>query len=96
MSASRFVPLVVLLLGLAAPVRAAELGTETSAIRVRGTTGTSPAALGHLRKRIADAALEVCGASPGSLREVKDAVQSTTCWQDSYARGIAQTGGYKP
>jgi UrcA family protein len=92
----RTIPLALLVLALAVPVRAVEPGMETITIRVRGTTDQSSAAQRHLRQRVADAALEACGAAPGSLAEVKDAVRRTPCWQESYTRAISQTGGHQP
>jgi UrcA family protein len=93
---SRTIPLALLILGLAAPVRAIEPGIETSTIRVRGTADPSAGAQRHLKQRLADAALEACGAAPGSLVEVKDAVRRTRCWQDSYTRALSQTGRHEP
>ncbi len=90
MSDIRTVPLALIVLGLAASIAAAEPGVETTIVRVRGAASMSPAAMRHLEERISQAALEVCGAAPGSLVEVKDAVAHTRCWQDSYANGMAQ------
>jgi UrcA family protein len=92
----RIIPLVLLVVGLTAPVRAVEPGVETITIRVRGAANQSPAALRHLRQRLADAALEACGAAPGSLAEVKDAVRRTPCWRDSYSLAISQAAGHAP
>ena len=92
----RIIPLVLLVLGLTAPVRAVEPDVETITIRVRGTADQSPAAQRHLRQRLADASLEACGAAPGSLAEVKDAVRRTSCWRDSYTRAVSRAAGHEP
>ncbi len=90
MSVLRTVPIALIVLSLVTSIAAAEPGIETTAIRVRGAASTSPAAMRHLKERISQAALEVCGAAPGSLAEMKDAVAHTRCWHDSYSGGIAQ------
>jgi UrcA family protein len=48
----------------------------------------TPAAARRTIARIEAAALEACGASPFSLREVKLAVRSSDCWGDSVAATI--------
>lgn len=90
MSVLHSAPLVLLVLGLATPARATGPRAETIVIRVRGAASDSPAAARHLRQRIADAALEACGAGPGSLAEAKMSVARTQCWKGSYAGGMAQ------
>lgn len=89
-------PLVLLVLGLATASHAADQRGDTNVIRVRPAASASPAAARHLRQRIADAALEACGAGPGSLAEAKASVASSQCWKDSYAGGIAQVATGQP
>ncbi len=80
---------------LAMPAHAApaDHGSETVIVRVARPVSRSPAAMRRLERRIADAALEVCGASDFSLAEVKAAVLRSACWRQSYADAIAQVGG---
>ena len=75
----------------AAPVTA-ETGTETVIVRITRPASTSPATMRRLERRIAVAALEVCGASAFSLSEVKDAGLRSACWRQSYADAMAQVG----
>jgi UrcA family protein len=52
-----------------------------------------PATPGAARRtlgRIEAAALDVCGASPFSLREMKQAVRDSTCWRDAMAGTMAR------
>ncbi len=78
---------------LAMPVQAAPADPETVIVRVARPASHTPAAMRRLERRIADAALEVCGASDFSLADVKAAVLRSACWRQSYADAIAQVGG---
>ena len=64
---------------------AAPTGLVTTEIRVRYDLRelTSPAAAHRLLRRIRDAALESCGASPFSLPEFKAATVASRCWRDA-------------
>ena len=65
-------------------------GAETTEIRVRYERRelTSPAAARHLLRRIGDAALESCGASPFSLPEYKAAIVESQCWRDAVDNAV--------
>lgn len=88
----RCAPLALAGLVLIVPSLAAQPASETVSIRVAHPASLSPAATRRLERRIANAALEACGASPYSAPGYKDAVARSTCWHDSYADGIAQIG----
>lgn len=90
MSTFRYARTVLLGLALVAPAQAAEHGAETLTIRIARPASTAPAVTRRLERRIAAAALEVCGASPYSVPDMKDAVKHSPCWRESYAAGIAQ------
>jgi UrcA family protein len=68
---------------VAAAAYAAPTGPETTEIRIRYDHRklTSPAAARQLLRRIGEAALESCGASPFSLDEVKTAALASPCWK---------------
>jgi len=73
---------------------AAPNGLETTEIRVRYERRelTSPAAARRLLKRIGDAALESCGASPFSLAEFKTATLGSRCWRDAVDDAVRRIG----
>lgn len=87
------------LLTLAAPVVARPVVT-----RPIGATADRPAIrLTHIDRhpatrlaarktlaRIDRAALEVCGAAPGSLREMKEATHRSACWHEAMAGAVAK------
>ena len=75
--------------GLAAPA-----GSETSAIRVRysRTELTSTAGARNLLRRIGNAALESCGASPFSLTEFKAATEQSRCWRAAVDNALRNIG----
>lgn len=82
---------------LAVPVRAATAATagpatEIAIIHIARPMTATPAAMVRLQRRIAAAALEVCGASAFSAPGVHDAVAHSACWRQSYADGMAQAG----
>jgi len=93
MTAPRLIAIAMLALGCAGPAFAAEAGEQTTSVRVFRAEPASPMADRHLKHRIADAALEVCGASSFSLAEVKNAVAHSACWRRSYADGLSQIRG---
>ena len=65
-------------------------GLVTTEIRVRYDQRdlTSPAAAHRLLRRIRDAALESCGASPFSLPEFKAATVASRCWIDAVDNAV--------
>jgi UrcA family protein len=62
----------------------------TTEIRVRYDQQdlTSPAAAHRLLRRIRDAALKSCGASPFSLPEFKSATVASQCWRDAVDNAV--------
>ena len=68
----------------------APTGSITTEIRVRYAQRelTSPAAAHRLLRRIRDAALESCGASPFSLPEFKAATVASQCWRDAVDNAV--------
>ena len=81
-----WIALPFLLAGIASTEgHAAPTGFETTEIRVRYDRRelTSPTAARRLLRRIGDAALESCGASPFSLAEFKTATVVSRCWRDA-------------
>ena len=76
--------------GFAAPILAADPATITTRVAVIRPATTSPVKMRHLKRRLADAALEACGASGFSLAEMKAAAARSRCWQDAYAGAIVQ------
>jgi UrcA family protein len=79
---------------LAAPVAAqqSEGGADRNAIMLTHIDRhpATPAAARKSLARIDRAALEVCGASGGSLREMKDATHRSACWREAMADAVAQ------
>ena len=69
---------------------AAPTGWVTTEIRVQYDHRdlTSPAAARRLLRRIRDAALESCGASPFSLPEFKAATVASQCWRDAVDNAV--------
>ena len=65
-------------------------GSVTTEIRVRYDQRdlTSPTAAHRLLRRIRDAALESCGASPFSLPEFKAATVASRCWIDAVDNAV--------
>ena len=98
MSVARHISTALLALAFIGPAAAAPAAADlgASTVRVARPTANSPAAERLAERRIADAALEVCGASPFSVAEAKAAVGRSRCWHDSYARGVAQLHGGAP
>lgn len=80
---------------LATPVAAQEkVGPNTYAIAVE-SLDVRPATVRAARRalaRIEEAALEVCGAPHGALREVRRAVRKSECWKDSVDRAVTAIG----
>jgi UrcA family protein len=74
---------------LAAP---AGLGTSTITVRYNRTELTSAAGAHDLLKRIGDAALESCGASPFSLAEFKAATEQSRCWKAAVDGAVRSIG----
>ena len=82
-----------LALGLAIPV--AGLASATSedhvSVTVRYHDGglDRPREAAQMLRRIDSAALEACGAAPGSLREYREAVGKSACHEDGVSRAVA-------
>jgi UrcA family protein len=66
--------------------------TDTVVVRHVDLHPRTPRAARLTLDRIGEAALDVCGASPYSLPEVRRAVRASACWHDSMARAVAQIG----
>jgi len=49
---------------------------------------STPASAQRLLDRLSEAALEVCGGSAFSLREVKVAIKASSCWRDALSDAI--------
>jgi UrcA family protein len=80
------IAIAAMLAGIAmTEAHAAASGLATGEIRVRFERRelASPAAAHRLLRRLGDAALESCGASPFSLPEVKTATLASRCWKDA-------------
>lgn len=79
----------------ASPVAAQEkVGPNTYAIAVE-SLDIRPATVHAARRtltRIEEAALEVCGAPRGALREVRRAMRKSECWKDSVYRAVTAIG----
>ncbi|WP_294395292.1 UrcA family protein [uncultured Sphingomonas sp.] len=67
-------------------------GTITTDVRVSGLDRTpeTAAEVGRVQRRLANAALEACGASTFSLTDVKRAVAGSTCWRQAYAEAAGR------
>jgi UrcA family protein len=89
-----WVALPFLLAGIASEGMAASAGLETSTIRVRYNRAelTSSAGARNLLKRIGNAALESCGASPFSLAELKAATELSRCWRAAVDDAVRSIG----
>jgi len=83
-----------LLAGVATVGLAAPAGSETNTIRVRYNRAelTSTAGARNLLKRIGNAALESCGASPFSLTEFKAATEQSRCWKAAVDNAVRNIG----
>lgn len=55
----------------------------TSSVRVKRIAVGSPADAHALKRRIADAALSVCGARDGDLPDVRAAIRHSACYADA-------------
>lgn len=77
--------------GMAATAASAAVsGAEVSEIRLRYEPAAlySTAGARHLLRRIGDAALETCGASPSSLAELRWITAVSPCWRDAVAQAV--------
>jgi UrcA family protein len=86
--------LPLLLAGAASESLAAPEGWGTNAITVRYNRMelTSAGGARNLLKRIGDAALESCGASPFSLAEFKAATEQSRCWRAAVDDAVRSIG----
>lgn len=78
-------------IAMPATAQEARIGPDRYAVtlhRARRHPAT-PRAARRTLARIEAAALAVCGASPFSLREVKQAVRDSPCWRDAVAGTMA-------
>ncbi len=62
--------------------------TEQMRVRFDHRDLTSSGAARHLLRRIGDAALEACGASPFSLAEFRTATVASRCWRDAVGDAV--------
>jgi UrcA family protein len=53
---------------------------------------STPASPRRLLNRLSEAALEVCGGSSFSLREVKAAIKASSCWRDAMGDAVRRIG----
>lgn len=67
-------------------------GYITTTARVRSKRPRSRADDIILAQRLEDAALKVCGAPDGSLREVRSAVARSTCFVDARRKAFRDAG----
>lgn len=69
-----------------------QIGPDRYAMSVRHADrpSTTRAAVRRVLERIDAAALEVCGASSFSLREVRSAMRRSSCWRDAMTGAMAQ------
>ncbi len=77
----------------ASPAAAQQAGGEiTETIMLRHIDRHPATALAALRllRQIDAAAMLVCGATPGSLGEVKRAARASRCWRDSVSAAVRQ------
>jgi UrcA family protein len=85
--------LAAVLLAAPAPLLAAEsFGNPTESLRLAGIDRApdSGAEVRVVKRRLSAAALDVCGASSGSLRTVKRGVARSECYRQAYADAAAQ------
>jgi UrcA family protein len=53
---------------------------------------STPASAQRLLDRLGEAALEVCGGSAFSLREVKVAIKASSCWRNALGDAVRRIG----
>jgi UrcA family protein len=53
---------------------------------------STPASARRLLDRLGEAALEACGGSAFSLREVKAAIKESSCWRDAMGDAVRRIG----
>lgn len=58
------------------------------AVRTAGLHRTSPADARRLLARLERGAERACGASPFSLREIRQSVRASACWHDAMASAV--------
>ena len=91
------VPLYAALLVSASPAQEtpgppSSAGDITTTAQVRSRRPRSPANDVILAQRLEDAALSVCGAAEGSLREVRSAVARSTCYVEARKKAFRDAG----
>jgi UrcA family protein len=79
-------------IAMPATAREAKVGADRYAVTLHRAQlhPATPDAARQTIARIEAAALDVCGASPFSLREMKQAVRDSACWRDAVAGTMAQ------
>lgn len=95
-SACRLIAHAAVVLAAIAGSAAARAGQDETrqAIAVRHVDRhpTTDAAARSVLARLDRAAIEACGGSLFSLREVKDALRAGRCWRDAMAGAVAEIG----
>ena len=75
-----------------APRVEAQVVSESMKVRFQDLDLGNRRDVDRLVARVGAAALEMCGASPFSLREFKAAVSRSQCWRDGVADAIKRIG----
>ena len=70
----------------------ARIGTDEYAVTLPGADmhPATPQAARRTMKRIENAALIVCGATPGTLADVTRAVRRSACWRETMERTMSR------
>jgi len=79
-----------LLSGIISTVALAEEPTHQVRLANVDLAPTTPAAADHTLKRIENAAMRACGATPATLLPMKLAIARSACFHDSVASAVAQ------
>lgn len=68
------------------------VGTDEYAVTLSGVDmrPATPQAARQVMKRIENAALAVCGVTPGALADVTRAVRRSACWREAMARTMSR------
>ncbi|HEY2048341.1 MAG TPA: UrcA family protein [Caulobacteraceae bacterium] len=88
--------LIIAALGLASIASSAwahdALKSDTTVVDVTydASSVATPRAAQNLLARLGDAALEACGAYPGSVRDYRMAVSRSACYRDKLDKAVAQ------
>jgi UrcA family protein len=88
--------MIIAALGLASLAGAAcaadALSTDQTVVRVGfdASSVATPQAAQNLLSRLGEAAMQACGAYPGSVREYRLTVQRSACYQSKLDQAVAQ------